>query len=196
MKCKSMRIDLFKFKLLLIYTLTITILCLILILMAFNRPVERVYMTSDKIVLGTPNVDTREFMTLCSTSSVKTYMSYKAITSKSSAQYKYIKANMSVNDKGLLVDKDGYIGIALGSAFNSIGSKYIITLDTGIVLKVVKVESKSDKHTFNGCQQRWDTSVIEFVLDIDIARKHYNLQGNMNINNEFKGKIESIEVVR
>lgn len=143
------------------------------------------------------------YMKVISNSSVKSYMSYKAITSKSSNQYRYIKKYMSVNEKGLLVDSEGYIGVALGSAFGSIGSKFVFTLDTGIVLKVVKVEAKSDKHTYKGFYHRVDTSVIEFVVDTQKAGKYYGIggnglvvDGNFNNINEFKGKIESIEVIK
>ena len=124
---------------------------------------------------------------VCSTSGVKTYMDYKKITSKSSNQYIYIKKYMSVNDEGFLVDEEGRIGIALGSYFGAIGSKYNFTLSTGVVLKAVKVEAKSDAHTVNGCYQKWDKSVIEFVVDTDVY-----VRGNGN----YSGTIESIEEVK
>ena len=138
---------------------------------------------------------------LCSTSKVKTYMEYKMITSKSSDQYIYIQEHMKVNEKGLLVDKEGYIGIALGSYFGDIGTKYLITLSNGQTIKAVKIEAKADEHTNNGCEQRWDKSVIEFVIDTDIAKGYYGVEtngyiahGNFNNIEEFKGNIQRMEV--
>lgn len=136
----------------------------------------------------------------CSTGRAKTYMSYKAITNKTSKQYHYIKDHMKVDERGFLRDKDGNIGIALGSYFGEIGNKFQITLETGEILNVVKVEAKADEHTNNGCEQRWDKSVIEFVIDTTVARSHFGVSENGyilngNYNNLFKGTITKINKV-
>jgi len=125
-------------------------------------------------------------------------MDYRRITNKSSKQYKYIKDNMKVAENGLLYDNQGYIGVALGSHFGDIGNKFVITLDTGIVLKVVKVEAKDDKHTNNGCEQKYDGSLIEFVIDSEnttywLGSNGYILNGNFNNHKDFKGNIERVE---
>ena len=147
----------------------------------------------------------KENVAVCSSSSVKTYMSYKAITTVSSAQYKYIKDNMYVDtETGLLRNKEHpeYIGVALGTYYGKIGSMFEFTLDTGKVLKVVKVDTKSDSHTYNGCYHRQDGSVIELVIDTSIARQYYGsgsngyiLNGNFNNSSDFSGKIVSVERV-
>lgn len=144
-----------------------------------------------------------ESVNVCAVGTSKSYMSYKAITDKSSVQYKYIQNNMKVDDTtGILYDDDGFIGVALGSYFGPIGSRFYITLDSGIILPVVKVEAKADKHTNNGCEQKWDGSVIEFVVDEKIALDYfgtrsngYVLDGNFNNYELFKGDIVSIEKV-
>lgn len=143
-----------------------------------------------------------EEIEVCAKGTAKTYMSYKAITDTTSNQYRYIKKYMSVNDKGLLVDDEGYIGVALGSYFGEIGSKYIFTLSTGKIIKVVKIEAKADEHTNNGCEQKWDRSVIEFVVDTTkagayygVASNGYILSGNFNNHNDFKGDIVEIRKV-
>jgi len=144
-----------------------------------------------------------EVKNVCSTSSVKTYMDYRSINAKNSKQYKYIQAYLTVNETtGLLEDDEGFIAVALGSSFGDIGSKFIFTLDTGIQLKVVKVDQKSDNDTINGCYQAVDKSVIEFVLDSTIAKSYYptgknNLvsSGNLNTLDDFNGHIEKIEKV-
>lgn len=147
----------------------------------------------------------RESINVCSTSSVKTYMSYKAITTKSSSQYQYIHNNMYVDQEtGLLRNKEHpeYIGVALGSYYGKIGSMYEFTLDTGKVLKVVKVDAKSDSHTYNGCYHRQDGSVIELVIDPNIAKNYYGtgsngyvLNGNFNNSPDFYGRITGVQKV-
>lgn len=132
---------------------------------------------------------------MCSDSSVKTYMDYRAITDKSSNQYRYIQAHMTVGADGFLYDKDGSIGVALGSHFGPIGSKWEIVLDTGITFKAVKIDEKADRHVYNGCQHKQDGSVIEFVIDsrkFEKASNGYVWQGNFNNNPDFKGKISAM----
>lgn len=132
---------------------------------------------------------------VCSSSSVKSYMDYKKL-SKSSNQYKLIEEEMTIVD-GLLYDEYGFVGVALGSYFGDLGSRYIFTLDTGIELKVIKLDEKDDKHTYDGCIHRVDQSVIEFVVD-DITNKFYVDKKGMiaggNFNNlpQFEGSIVKI----
>ena len=166
---------------------------------------QRLEEQQSKAVVGQQSLKSANMkeIEVCSTSASKTYMDYEKITAKSSKQYKYIEAYMEVNEQGLLVDEDGYIGVALGSYFGDIGTKYQITLSTGIVLDVVKVEAKSDRHTNNGCEQMYDKSVIEFVIDESIAEDYfgrskngYILNGNFNNNKMFKGNIVAIKEVQ
>ena len=138
-------------------------------------------------------------ITVCSPSSVKTYMDYRMITARNSKQWRYIHESGNVEIRDGFLWEDDFIGVALGSYFGEIGSKYIFKLDTGIELKVVKVEAKSDAHTNNGCEQKWDKSVIEFVIDSQAFKKEANgyvKNGNFNNDKNFKGKIIEIwEVV-
>ena len=135
---------------------------------------------------------------VCSNSSVKTYMDYKKITNKSSKQWQFIHNSGQINIvNGYLMSGD-YIGVALGSYFGEIGSKFIFTLEDGKEIKVIKVEEKADAHTINGCQQKWDKSVIEFVIDSDYfpkANNGYVYSGNFNNLEQFKGKIIKIEKI-
>jgi len=132
----------------------------------------------------------------CSTSSVKSYMDRKAITSETSLQHKFIEENMEVRN-GLWFDKEGYIGVALGSWFGDIGSRWVFELSSGELIYAVKIDEKDDKHTINGCQQKWDGSVIEFVIDTEsspywIGSNGLILNGNFNNLEYFEGTIESI----
>lgn len=135
---------------------------------------------------------------VCSNSQTKTYMDYKMITNKSSKQWQYINASGKIKiENGYLMEGE-YIGVALGSYFGDIGTKYIFTLDTGKQIKVVKIEEKADSHTKNGCQQKWDGSVIEFVIDSKAFEKSaigYVYNGNFNNIKQFNGHIEKIEMV-
>ncbi|MFV0479596.1 MAG: hypothetical protein ACK5LZ_03380 [Anaerorhabdus sp.] len=144
-----------------------------------------------------------EAIEVCSTSATKTYMSYKAITSTTSKQYKFIYSEMTVDElTGLLYDEDGFIGVALGSSFGEIGTRYYFTLDTGITLPVVKVDAKASVDAPNGCSHSADASVLEFVIDTTIAGEYFGVsnngyvnQGNFNNDERFEGEIIGIELV-
>ena len=133
----------------------------------------------------------------------KTYMDYRKITNRDTAQWKYIWSDaITVDDKGFLVTEDGFIGVALGTYFGPVGTKYIFTLDTGIELKVVKVEIKSDKHTCEHHYKAGSNDVIEFVIDTKAAYMQENIwgnglifQGNFNNCEDFKGNIIKIQEV-
>ena len=131
----------------------------------------------------------------------KTYMSYAAITDTSSPQHHY-KVNMKLNyNDALYYHKDyvEYVGVAMGSYFGPIGTFYNIVLDSGEVVKVVKVEHKANKHTINeaGVQHYKDSSVIEFMVNVEVGHKIYSnnngLVNNGNFNKgRFKGNIVEI----
>lgn len=136
----------------------------------------------------------------CSESAIKTYMDYRAITNTASTQYRFIDEHMNVDKSGLLIDGDGFIGVALGSYYGPIGSRYYFTLSSGAILPLVKVEAKSDNHTVGGCNAQ-DGSVIEFVIDSDVAHNFfggnngYVLNGNFNNYEAFNGEIIKVEAV-
>ncbi len=139
----------------------------------------------------------------CGTSAVKTYEDYRLITAVGSAQYQYIHNEMTVDPtSGLLYNKDGFIGAALGYGFGEIGSAYYFVLDTGIVLPIVKVDAKAASATQNGCSANENSSVIEFVLDTDIAagffsgENGYISDGNLDRYPAFTGRIVDIQKVQ
>jgi len=140
---------------------------------------------------------------VCAVNDTKTYEDYKAITDPSSAQYWFIHDNMTVDEEtGFLYDKDGFIGVALGSYYGSIGDRFYFTLDSGVVLPLIKVDEKADAHVINGCAHAGDGSVIEFVIDTDIADNYFGqygnglvLSGNYNNYDLFNGEIIRVEKV-
>lgn len=140
----------------------------------------------------------------CARTGAKTYMDYRMTTVVSSRQYQFIHNNLTVDPKtGFLYDEDGFIAVALGSYYGTIGDRFYFTLDTGIVLPLVKAEEKADVDTdAMGCYHLIDTSIIEFVIDSDYAGNYFFDNGNGlvlngNYNNYwlFDGDIEKVEKV-
>ena len=141
---------------------------------------------------------------VCASQGAKTYMDYRMTTVVNSRQYQFIHNNLTVDKTtGFLYDKDGFIAVALGSYYGTIGDRFYFTLDSGIVLPLVKAEEKADVDTdAMGCYHLIDTSVIEFVIDDYYAGIHFGNQGNGlvlngNYNNYwlFKGNISKVEKV-
>jgi len=145
-----------------------------------------------------------EELNVCASEGAKTYMDYRMTTDPTSVQYHFIKNELTVDRKtGFLYDKDGFIAVALGSYYGSIGDRYYFTLDSGIVLPLVKAEEKADEDTDSrGCYHLIDTSIIEFVIDSDIAGNYFwdnrnglVLDGNYNNYSLFDGDIVKVEKV-
>ncbi len=146
---------------------------------------------------------TTQQVEVCGTNSFKSYMDYRKITNTASKQYALIQDELTVDQTtGLLKDQDGFIAVALGSHFGEIGTRYMITLDSGVVLPVIKTDEKADHHTINGCAHQSDGSVIEFVVDTDIAKAYYADQtnnviqlGNFDADHAYQGEVQAIELV-
>ncbi len=144
-----------------------------------------------------------EGMNLGVLSSTKTYEDYRLLNMPASAQYQYIHNHCTVDDEtGLLVDEDGFVGVAMGHYFGEIGSRYYVVLDTGNVIPVVKVDAKAAIHVPNGISATPESSVIEFVLHTEKAQEYFGQGptglasfGNFNNNEYLEGKIISIEKV-
>ena len=138
---------------------------------------------------------------VCSTGRNKTYMDYRMIN-EASEQWKIITTMTEAGEDGFLYTEDGFIGVALGSYFGPLGSKFNITLDNGKVIKAIKVEAKADHDTIDGCYQKYDGSVVEFVIDEEKAEQYwgrsengYINSGNFNNAEDFNGSIIKIEKV-
>ena len=145
-----------------------------------------------------------EEIPVCAENTTKTYMDYRATTATDSRQYWFIKDELTVDEEtGFLYDKDGFIAVALGSFYGEIGDRYYFTLESGIVLPLVKAEEKADQDTdYSGCYHTSDGSVIEFVIDRNLANNYfgyynngYVLQGNYNNYSLFRGRLVKVERV-
>ena len=145
-----------------------------------------------------------EELEVCARVGAKTYMDYRMTTVVNSRQYQFIHNELTVDKKtGFLYDEDGFIAVALGSFYGEIGDRFYFTLDTGIVLPLVKAEEKADVDTdARGCYHLNDTSIIEFVIDDYYAGQYFwnngnglVLNGNYNNYSLFAGNIEKVEKV-
>lgn len=132
-------------------------------------------------------------------SHIKPYMDYNMITDKSSKQYKFIhRDDVKEDDRGFLMQDEEWYCVALGSYFGKIGSKYIITLDNGNEVKVVKSEAKSDKHTDEDNYLSFGGHIVEFLINTDSCWMHDNdiiYNGSLNVYDKLEGSIVSIEKV-
>ena len=145
-----------------------------------------------------------EEISLCSANDAKTYMDYRMTTVVSSNQYQFLNYECTVDKKtGFLYDEEGFIAVALGSYFGKIGDRFYFTLDSGIVLPLVKGEEKDDGDTDGtNCYHTIDGSVIEFVIHDEYAADYFGANGNGyvlngNYNNYplFEGSIVKVERV-
>lgn len=145
-----------------------------------------------------------EEIEVCASGNAKTYMDYRATTVRSSRQYIFMHNYMTVDETtGFLYDEDGFIGAALGSFYGEIGDRFYFTLESGVVLPIVKCEEKADEDTdYRGCYHTEDSSVIEFVIDKDYALNYfgrlsnnYVLNGNYDNYELFHGSIVKAERV-
>lgn len=133
--------------------------------------------------------------------STKSYMDANKITSVSSRQYQlvYISGLITTNGIGNYVyyDKNGieHYAVALSSIYGNIGDTFRITLDTGNVIFVIKVEEKADSEV-DVCGSHKDGSIIEFVIDkseLDDANFYNDFTGGFQEYDGFQGSIVSIE---
>ena len=95
----------------------------------------------------------------------KSFMPMTAL-SQSSPQYNYLVNNTSDIDN-LRITSDGYYAVAMGSYYGKLGDKFLITFDSGVQTKVVKVDEKADAHTSGACfgqTMASDGSIIEPII--------------------------------
>lgn len=170
--------------------------------------IERTPVEEPEDPVPAPERITKEPVPVLSSSSAKSYMDYRAITDKSSKQWKFINESgeVEIDKRGFITTCDGYYAVALGSYFGEIGQKYIFTLRDGDrirELRAVKAEAKADKDTRADGFACPDGHVIEMVIDTSTAymqeRKEANgyiCSGNLNKIEELRGEIIKIEKIK
>lgn len=131
----------------------------------------------------------------------KTYMSYHAITTKSSPQYRLQHDGKTTTDKyGLRRRGEDYV-VALGSYYGTkIGQRYQISFESGTTITAILGDCKSDRHTDSkGQQHLTDGSVVEFITDSadklnSSIRRKGNVSEHPGVN--FKGNVVSIQKIK
>lgn len=130
------------------------------------------------------------------TSGFKSFMSYKAITSKSSPQYK-LQHEKAYTGKNGIRQVDGRYCVAIGSYFtNEIGVLFDLVLENGTVIPCILADQKADKDTdsqniitrHNGC-------LSEFIVDVGNLKREIARMGDVSyFNNNWNSPVESIRV--
>lgn len=156
-------------------------------------------MTVKYTSLGVPNIN----------SSFKTYMDYRAVTNKASAQYKLIhnwgwcdnQGFMRVNGERDLGITDDYYMIALGNYYGTtMGTKYRITTDTGNVFYGILSDAKAYPEV-NSTKQYGlrNKDIVECLVYTPMLNKDVKRMGSANVYAPLNGsitKIERIDFVR
>ena len=183
----------------------VLVLCVVLVICGFTLYEEEKEKAFDLNELYDYQKEFKtEELDVCSSNTAKTYMDYRMTTVVSSRQYQFIHNNLTVDkNTGFLYDEDGFIAVALGSYYGEIGDRYYFTLDSGIVLPIVKAEEKADEDIdYTGCYHTLDGSVVEFVIDDEYAAacfgtnsNGYVLDGNYNNYSLFSGSFVRVEKV-
>ena len=138
-----------------------------------------------------PNYDT----------SFKTYMDYRCITDKTSAQY-MLQMEAYTDDMGLRKYEDHYI-VAMGTYYSdNVGDTFKITLDNDYSFNVIIGDIKADCHTDskNMYSPVYDengnfvsANVIEFIVDTKKLDRSVKKLGTIEAYDDFKGNIVKIE---
>ena len=129
-----------------------------------------------------------------SDSGFKSYMSYKAITSKSSPQYK-LQQQAYTGEYGIRMVDDRYC-IALGSYYTTnIGTRVDVVMENGSVLKCILSDQKDNKHTDSQNIRAKDGSIVEFVVDKKLLHKSAKQMGDISYADaKFSGEISEIRI--
>lgn len=128
--------------------------------------------------------------------SFKSYMSYKALTDKSSPQWA-LQTECWTDGFGFRRWGEYYC-VALGSRYSTnIGDKFKITFDTGVEIYVILSDCKSDRHTDkSNSYNPFNDNICEFLVDTNKLSKLALRMGDVSYGcDELKGGIVKIEEI-
>lgn len=117
---------------------------------------------------------------------IKTFMDYRAITSRSSKQYHY-RLNGETLPGGLRSYNDR-IQIAIGKPYADVGDKVDIYMESGEIIRAIVADSKGDRFYHP------DGSTIEFLVDSDLIP--YEFRGKYGLDVKYPGYIEKLNVLK
>lgn len=125
--------------------------------------------------------------------SMKSYMSYKAITNTRSKQYQLQKQAVTDPTTGIRTVNGDYC-VAIGSGWGcAVGDRILVTLQGGKTFNAIVADAKADAHTNSDNKTTThDNSVVEFVVDIKMLPKSVRLSGNVGTLDQFSGGVVSI----
>ena len=133
----------------------------------------------------------------------KTYAYYTAVTVKNSPQYAVLNSGTwngveyeTYTDEttGIRMVDDCYCA-ALGSFYGTkMGTKYLVTLESGKTFKIILCDSKADRHTDSTNRYALQNKdIVEFY--VEPGKVPYQVNGSYNSLPEFNGPIKSIEKI-
>jgi hypothetical protein len=131
--------------------------------------------------------------------SMKSYMDYKAITNKSSEQYKLQqRGDIYTDNEGFRRIGDKFV-VAVGTYFGTnVGQEVEIKLSSGNTFKAIIGDIKADIHTDSqNIQHNVDGSVVEFLVNQSKLEKTIKAMGDCSYSkvNDFKGDVVGIMVL-
>lgn len=128
-----------------------------------------------------------ETMPICSTTSTfKSWMDYRKITSTSSRQWK-LQQTATTDEYGFRL-VDGYYTVAMAKMYGPVGTKYILSFSGGQSMDVIIGDVKAN----TDCSHS-DGSMLEMI--IDSTRMPYNVKRSGNYNSMISGTITEIRKV-
>lgn len=121
----------------------------------------------------------------------KCYEDYRCILDISSPQYE-LQQEAWTDRQGLRRVNDFYC-VALGSAYGTeIGTRYIITLDTGREIPAILADQKADCDTIQGHTRDRNGAIMEFVVDAGALPAGARRMGDISVIPGFDGEVAEI----
>ena len=151
---------------------------------------EQLVIVGDNLLSTLPAGDT----------SFKSWMDYTAITNKQSPQWKL--QEQAYTDENGLRKVDEFYCIAAGTGLSEgIGTKLMVTLDTGVEFPVIVADHKADKHTDATntymAMSNGRINIIEFVIEYGKLASQAKQMGDVSYipGGQFKGQVVEIKEV-
>lgn len=129
------------------------------------------------------------------TSGFKSYMTYTAITSKSSLQYK-LQQIAYTGTYGIRQYDNRYC-VAIGTGFNAdVGTYFDLILANGTVIPCIVADIKADRHTdSNNMVTKASGCLTEFVIDSSKLNKDVKRMGDISYCcEEWNSRVEKVRI--
>ena len=127
---------------------------------------------------------------------IKSFMSYKKITAKSSPAYKLQHSSAYTGDYGIR-QVDGRFCVAVGSYFTKTIGKYLdLVLENGTIIPCILADNKADKDTDSrNILTTSDSSLVEFIIDNDELLRRVKRSGDISDScDEWNSQIVAIRI--